>query len=119
MAKFNADTMIGLTKPDNRKLKKCVKNAVELFMGMFGSVSDNSGNHIANAKYVGHGKGLTFNTRGGYRPGAGGKPSDVKKVVIKAYPTSDHAYLIKAEADRLSLSVSQYLVNCALANIGK
>jgi len=56
---------------------------------------------------------------GGPRPGSGRPRNEIPTVMVKAYPTSEQSDLIKAEATRLDISISQYLVRSALANLGK
>lgn len=65
------------------------------------------------------GCGAIMNSHGGKRAGAGRKPTSVKRIPIKAYPTPNEKSELERLASLAGMSLSEYLIECGLAGIIK
>jgi hypothetical protein len=60
---------------------------------------------------------MSNNNHGGKRPGAGRPVSQIKRTVIKAYPTPEQKEKLELYANRAGMSMSEYLIECGLTGI--
>lgn len=83
----------GMAKKDDRAMLSSNKRDIEMTIDEFGRVYNEGGQYIADAKEVESGFGIGCHAHGGYRPGAGRKPSGKKSQSI--YVTDDEFIKIK------------------------
>lgn len=55
--------------------------------------------------------------KGGPGRGQGRHPSEIKRTVIKAYPTPEQKEQLEKLADTAGMSMSEYLIKCGLTGI--